>query len=332
MTPPRFFLALIVIFFAFVPLRGADSYSIVFIHIGKTIPSHVPVALSQARAFNPSCPIIFIANQEALESFVSGADIAYITCESLAATDAHRRFRQHSSLDSQWRDGFCLYTSERFLYLQDLMVQYDLKNVFHLEHDNMLYANLEELLPIFTSQYKGLAATMDNEERCIPGFVYISNTHIMNRLATYFADKAGHNQSDMQILASFKDDFGKDSVDHLPIICAEYVNQHPMRSPDNHVAKDPVSYCRNIDRFQSIFDAAALGQYLGGIDPRNGHSQPGYINPSCLFNPSLLSYEWMTDIEGRNVPFAVYDNKKFRINNLHIHSKNLRPFASRPFK
>lgn len=334
MKPSRFFLAITFIFLfvsSFAPIHGADSYSIVFIHIGKNIPSHVPVALSQARAFNPDCPIILIANQEALDHFFINdpqADITQITCESLVKTNEHNRFRNSSGLDSQWRDGFWLYTSERFLYLQDLMIQYDIKNVFHLEHDVMLYVNLGELLPIFTSQYRGMAVTMDNDQRCIPGFVYISNKMIMTRLASYFADHAGDNQNDMQILARFKIDLGNEAMDNLPIISQEYVNQQPMRSPYNHVSKDPQSYCRNIDLFQSIFDAAAIGQYLGGGDPYLGNYPPGFINESCLFNPSLLNYEWMTDANGRNVPFVVYDNKKFRINNLHIHSKNLWKFAS----
>lgn len=337
MKTSRFFIVLtfILLFLgSFVRIQGKETYSIVFIHIGKTIPGHVPVALSQARAFNPDCAIILIANEEALNKFVihdHKENITKITCESLVKTDEHNRFRQQSGLDSQWREGFWLYTSERFLYLQDLMIQYNIENVFHLEHDNMLYVNLEELLPVFTSNYKGFAVTMDNDQRCIPGFVYISNAFIMNRLAGYFADKAGQNQNDMQILASFKNEFGNESMDNLPIISEEYVNQQPMISPYHHVSKDSKAYCRNIELFNSIFDAAAIGQYLGGIDPRNGNSQPGFINESCLFNPSLLIYEWIVDAEGRNVPFAIYDNKKFRINNLHIHSKNLWKFASQTF-
>lgn len=308
-----------------------DSHSIVFIHIGKTIPAHVPVALSQARTFNPDCPIIFVANEEALQTFkVPNSNITLITCESLQINEEHRLFKQRSGHNTEWREGFWLYTSERFLYLHDLMVQYDLENVFHLEHDNMLYANLVELLPIFKENYKGLAITMDNDQRCIPGFVYISSKPIMARLARYFTDKAGDNNNDMQILARFKNDLGDEAADNLPIICSEYVNEQPMRSPYNHVASNPNKYCLNIDLFNSIFDGAALGQYIGGIDPRNGNSQPGFINESCVFNPSLLTYEWIEDREGRKVPFAIYKGNKFRINNLHIHSKNLWKFQSLP--
>lgn len=312
-----------------------SAYSIVFIHIGKSIPDFVPVALLQARTFNPTCPIILVANEGALANFTMtdpNANISFISCESLHQTEEHIHFRRYSDMNSQWRDGFWLYTSERFLYLQDLIIQHNLKNVFHLENDNMLYVDLQILLPIFTERYKGMAVTQDNDQRCIPGFVYIAGESVITQLARYFADHAGENNNDMEIIGRFKKYFGEEAIDNLPIIIDEYINQQKMVSADNHVAVEPQIYCRNIDLFNSIFDAAAIGQYLGGIDPRNGESRPGFVNESCVFNPSLLVYEWVEDLEGRKIPLAVYGGQKFRINNLHVHSKNLRQFASKIFR
>ena len=136
----------------------------------------------------------------------------------------------------------------------------------------------------------------------------------------------------MEIIAKFKNDFNRDVIDNLPIISGEYTNHQPMKSTHNHVAADPQIYCQNINFFKSIFDAAAIGQYLGGGDPRNSTHGPGFITESCIFNPSLLVYEWLEDLEGRKVPFAVYGGEKFRVNNLHIHSKNLWQFTSKTFK
>ena len=96
-----------------------------------------------------------------------------------------------------------------------------------------------------------------------------------------------------------------------------------FRSPMGHQVKNIQKYYNNIEAFQSIFDAAALGQYLGGIDPNNGPSSPGFINESCVFNPSLLSYEWINDDRGRKIPYIIFSGEKYRINNLHIHCKNL---------
>ncbi len=309
----------------------SQDYSIVFIHIGGEIPPYTETALSQARLFNKNCNIILLANQVALNKFFPKSpnlDLTCISCESLDSTSYHQKFLEKTTLDKVTREGFWLYASERFLYLNDLINQHALENVFHMEYDNMLYVDLSEMLPIFKNKYKGIAATFDNDERCIPGFVYISNPKAMSRLAKCFADHAVQNLNDMQILAIFKKESGAKAIEHLPILTKEYANSNALISPYGHKAKNKNKYYLNIDLFESVFDAAALGQFLGGIDPRNGESKPGFINESCVFNPALLNIEWITDDQQREVPYIVYPHAKYRINNLHIHSKNLTAFAS----
>jgi hypothetical protein len=101
-------------------------------------------------------------------------------------------------------------------------------------------------------------------------------------------------------------------------------------SPAGHTTQNPEFYSRNFNLFQSVFDAAALGQYLGGIDPfYHGPSLPGFINESCLFNPSAMTYTWERDEEGRLVPYATFKNETYKINNLHIHCKDLKRFSSK---
>jgi len=312
------------------PVSAVFDYSIVFVHLGKAIPPYVQIAIDQAREFNPQASMILLANQEALEKADACSDGARcIACESLVKSDDHEAFLAKTALDAHSRDGFWLYASERFLYLADLIAQHELHNVFHLEYDNMLYVDLQELLPIFQKQYPGIAATFDNDERCIPGFVYIRDSEVMNRLAKFFGDHAGDNLDDMHILAMFKNETSEAICDHLPIITKEYVDEYPLVSNFGHVASDRSNYFKNIDVFKSIFDAAALGQFLGGIDPRNGESAPGFINERCLFKPSLLKIEWIPDNQNRKIPYVVYPHARYRINNLHIHSKNLERFKSK---
>jgi hypothetical protein len=96
-----------------------------------------------------------------------------------------------------------------------------------------------------------------------------------------------------------------------------------------------------------VFDAAAIGQYLGGADSRSFRPLrrfwhrflkpktpilpslgPGFINESCLFDASLFSYLWGPDAQGRRVPYMVFEGQQIPIANLHIHSKDLARFAS----
>ncbi len=97
----------------------------------------------------------------------------------------------------------------------------------------------------------------------------------------------------------------------LPIVPPDY--PQPLRSLEGHVAEDPSLYWRDCAELGTIFDAAALGQYLGGVDPRN-RPQPshGFINESCLFDPRVLKPRMEIGADG-----------------LHIHCKDMRKFMSR---
>jgi len=306
-------------------------YNITFIHIGKNIPEYLFDAVEQSRLFNPRCDIYVLANKNALNNSVrshfSISKITIVELEALEKTKEHVDFLNTTCLNKESREGFWLYTSERFLYLNDFCQKYNLNNIIHLETDNMVYVDLNKLIPIFEKYYHGIGAVFDNDERCIPGFIYFSSAIYTQALAKYFANVASSGKNDMQVLGMFYHKYSE-IINTLPIIMPEYVDDFELSSDSGHRTKEPSKYYNHIDKFESIFDGAAIGQYLGGIDPRNGPSKPSFINESCLFNPSRLSFEWINDKIGHRIPYALYKKRRVRINNLHIHSKNLKKFSS----
>lgn len=311
----------------------STPYSIVFIHIGKELPSYLETAINQARLFNPNAEICLIANESALTDFprkTIHGPLTQITCESIKKSSAHLSFLKSSKIDRRYREGFWSFAVERFFYLDDFMSQYRMEHVFHLENDNMLYVNLEELLPIFQEFYKGIGATFHNDQLCIPGFMYIAHASIMHKLSTFIVQCAQRGCSDMESIALFKNALGKDSIDYLPIVPDRYVEIGPMNSLDGeHNTSEPHRFQNHFNRFLSIFDGATLGQYLGGIDPFHQNFMKSYINPSSIFNPNLFTFEWETDQQGRKVPYAAFRGRKCRINSLHIHCKRLDDFYSK---
>jgi hypothetical protein len=309
------------------------SAPIVFVHLGKQLPDYLSVSIAQARLFHPDWPIFLIANRVALEQLpeqLTQCNLQCAPCEDLPQSPMHAEFLQRSQLDRSFREGFWTYTTERFFYLYELMQQQKLDELFHLENDVMLYTNLATLLPIFHSQYNGkIAVTLDNEDRCIPGFLYISTLPPLHKLLSFIADRSiAHSGNDMLFLARFHNLFQGRYIDSLPIIMPQYAQEHGLRSRHNHSTDTPELFYRNIDLFESLFDGAAIGQYLGGEDPRNGSCGAGFVNESCLFHADRLKYEWQQDSAGRWVPFGKYQGKLWKINNLHIHSKKLNPFYS----
>lgn len=302
------------------------DYSMIFVHIGDSLPSHAFHSLAQARLFNKECPIYLIVNQGAVNpASLADHNITVVTCESLNKTRNHLGFIQRNNLGG----GFWSHTTERLFYVDDLITQYSLQNAFHLENDVMVYTNLETILPLFEKNYPNMiGATFDCDTRCIPGFLYFANSKPSNKLTQFIAQNVRPGANDMVFLSEFKDKHHKTYIDHLPIVNTSYTNYYPLMTPEKVTTSHPNFYTNHFSEFNSIFDAAAIGQYLGGIDPIHGALKIGFINESCLFNPSYFTYEWEADEEGRLVPFALFKSQRIRINNLHIHSKNTQGFYS----
>ncbi len=306
----------------FTPLKGEEESTIVFVHIGENIPSYLDCALIQARLFN-DCKIVLIANSAPLKQyrkFLEKHGITGVACEDLKKTAHHKRFIKRSPLDKQFRDGFWYFASERFFYLDDMMQQYQMNNVVHLESDVMLYVDLSEISPILEKHYSGLGVTFDTDQRCIPGIVFIRNPQVISQLTECMMHLDG--KDDMMAIGEFRRRVGREKVKTLPIVQREYIEDQDVDS------SSPEDYANLVEEFQSIFDAAYHGQYLGGEDPRNGPAGPGFVNPHCVIKSSLLEYTWERDAEERLVPFAHFQGKKLRINNLHIHCKRLWDFYS----
>lgn len=312
------------------------DYSIVFIHIGDELPAYIEDAVQQARLFNEECPMYVLANQKALSGSKGKflhQNITLVPLETVPLTKEHKHFLKVTK-DFNFKDyDFWRYTKERFLYLHSFIEQNDLHHVFHLENDNMLYVDLEDLLPIFKEKYPSIAATFDNDERGIAGFIYFADAKGLKQFAEFIAKTAnkapkgktlGKANNDMFMLAKFKKE-SPEAIDHLPIIMKEYILKEKLISRRGRTVADGFLFAKNGEQFQSIFDAAALGQYFGGTSEKVGF---GFISKSCIFNPSFLQYEWLVDSKGRKVPYALYNEKKYRINNLHVHCKNLKQFAS----
>lgn len=304
--------------------------NIVFVYLSPQLPSYIYVALEQARLFNPNTSIYLIANKQALDldqTSLKKHTIIAVPAESLRPSPHHLQFNNTSTLDTESRGGLWRKSTERFFYIQELVALYNLKSVVHVEGDVMLYMNVSEIQNAF-SYYKGIGAVFDCDYRCIPSIVYIANEKAINHLIAFITANAYRGLFDMHILAEYRNTFSDEYVDNLPLIMPEYLIKHSLINDLNQTPQNPAAYINNIHLFNSIFDGAAIGQYLGGIDPRNGPSRPGFINETCIFNASYLAFEWHRDQQGRNVPYAVCNETRYRINNLHIHSKFLEAFKS----
>lgn len=206
-------------------------------------------------------------------------------------------FDNKSKLDKVFRNGFWNNSSKRLFLLYQYMKEYNITNVIHLENDVLLYDKMN--YPFENKIY----LTMDSPDRCIPGIVYIPEAKFLDNLINNY----DYTKNDMVNMANFY----KNN--------RNIVTTFPIDSKTN-------GYNTNFNMFESIFDGAAMGQYLGGVDPKNNPGNTiGFVNETCVIKYDKYKFKWMK--KDRYVfPYLEVDNKLIHINNLHIHSKNLKKF------
>jgi hypothetical protein len=293
--------------------------------------------------------------------------IIFVFCEDLNFSSEHTKIHEmagrlyYDSLDSKAYGSQLFYykTLERFFYLNDFISMFGLSNLFHLENDVMLYADLTELVHHFSSKYPRMATTYINDRFVVPGIVYINNAKAIKSLVVYIcSDLNNFLKVDMELLATklFQDNESV-IVDLLPTIPPSYSKLARKYTPLFSKAVEYIS-SRNLNFSQhyevlSIFDEEAIGQYLDGIpssnpyplsdqyfvsshlnlqglgieiDPRLG--LPGFINQLSMLNPHDMEYQLLEDSKNRLYPVALYKGEVIKINTLHIHSKNTYKFYS----
>jgi len=309
--------------------------TLLFVHLGPELPPWLALTLQQARIFN-SCPLILVADESAIEraALPQSLEVTPLPVQELGLTQKQRQFRALSPFDKQFRDGFWTYTSERFFVVEAAMFKLSLANVIHLENDVLLYCSLDELLPRLARLYDSVAATFDNDTRCVPGMIYLPTVRaaalvtdfLLAALRQVAAGAPVPGLNDMMLLGALRA-HGRAAIDHLPIVPPDY--PAVLRSAIGHTVADASCYSRHFDTLRMIFDAAALGQFLGGVDPRNARgSTVGFINESCVFDPRVLRPRFTSDAQGRKVPVVETPSGLHAVANLHIHCKNPTAFLS----
>jgi hypothetical protein len=205
-----------------------------------------------------------------------------------------------------FRNGFWYFTTFRFFAIFHYMKKNNCENIIHIENDVLIYKDLK--LINFHDKNK-ILLTIDSQKRCIPGLMFLPTHNVLNLCLQHFKS----NLNDMENWANCFYQF-PNLIDSLPIF------------KTNKCSQIFSIITNKFEHYNCIFDAAAIGQFIGGIDPRNckGNTE-GFVNETCLINYSKYTIIWKKEKSGHE-PFLQIDNEDIPIINLHIHSKNLKKY------
>ena len=240
-------------------------------------------------------------------------------------------FKGKSTLDKDFRGGFWFNTSARFFVIHAFMLKHGVKDVIHIENDVLLYYNVDEEFDYGND--KKMYIPFDTYERNIASIVYIPDADVFSKILEHY----DFGKNDMYNFSEIRK--RTQLIQNLPI----FVNDEALA-----VGRDTALVGRDtalvgegnallvgegnaLERaFVSngfkkyIFDAAAIGQLVGGVDPRNAAGDTrGFVNETCVIKYKEEGEIIWREVDGFNKPFIKIFTKEVPIFNLHIHCKNL---------
>lgn len=253
-------------------------------------------------------------------------------------------FAEKSCLDKEWRTGFWHYTSARFFVIHSFMEKYGVNNVIHIENDVVLYYNCDDVLTVPLLNSGRIHIPFDSYVRNIASILYIPDASTFGQVLSHY----DYSKNDMYNFSVIREK--TDLIDQFPIFVEESVERSGTDVSDERsgtvsgtcvsgersgtisgtisgtCVRERAFVSRGWSRFgKYIFDAAAIGQYIGGVDPRNCATDTrGFINETCVIKYNEEgTIVWKIE-NGIMKPFLrMKCEKEIPIFNLHIHSKQL---------
>jgi hypothetical protein len=288
---------------------------IVLVHVGTSpLPKHLEHLLQIARRVAPRSSITLLTQESHIEESPDlGAYAKLVAVEQIPCSSEHRAFASASALNRSFRDGFWYHTTSRFLVLTDYMRFLGLEDVVHFENDVVPYFDPDLKLDAFRG-FADFAVPLDRK-RAIASVVWLANSTVAEKLSTHLANiPAASDMDALHVFCQMNESIAKP----LPTLPEAYARSKGLSEQ---------RYCQGIDRFGGIFDAAAIGQFLGGVDRMNNpHDSRGFVNESSDLDMRDFGVSWAIQ-EGVRHPLLTFSGEGTQVLCAHVHSKDVNGFS-----
>lgn len=318
--------------------------NVVYVHIGESLPECLYDSLYQTLLINKhSCKVYIIINDSQISTFTDTINnfaldtftdnffwqnVIQVIPRSIILDRLHEdkyytkyieiMNNKHNKLDS-FRDGFWISTTARFFYIKTLMQALNIQDLFHIENDIMMYETFSQIYSVTNTREDKIWMVQDAPNRVVPSILYFpsyNSLDVLTQFITESLDKTNAFINDMDILGRF-------------------THKHVFNTIPND---------------QLLFDGAAIGQYIGGVDTRNiqqtkdirtlmfDNPTVGFINETSVFKPNTCKFfKKLVKTNEHCIPIKLLlahknevlgHSKVFKIANVHMHNKQLYSMSS----
>ena len=289
--------------------------TIVFIYLGDKLPKYGIAALKLAKVTSGS-NIHLIGNAIMLpQAMAAGAKFTPV--ESFYDETKFANAREYVSSDPTFRSGFWLKSMERLFVLEQFMSLNNLNEILHAELDQLIFDSSRLTQKLGNSPHKGIFFPFHNPNAVVASLLFVNDLSALQSL-TQMAGSGESFNNEMDLLAKWSKT-NPTSAFALPTLATEILGR-------NFIIPENIK-CLKAQDIDGIVDAAQLGQWVAGIDPRNvpisEHPTSKFVDqdaPSLLNRNLLEELKFVLDSDKTGLSAEVKGHA-FRLYNLHLHSK-----------
>ena len=282
----------------------------VLFHIGLNFPTHLRQCIQNIKHFNPSSKIYFLTEVDIISK--AFPDVEYINVWDF---DSYKLLRSNIFISSYHASLF-RNSLFRYYFINEFIKKRELNNVIHFDNDVLVFEDYSKHLAAFETGDIFITPHSLNEYVC--GTMYIKNN--IDVICDYFASLIfkdeqtlvsyageGFMPNEMRLLSKL--DQEKKCFSLLPIL--------PLGE-----------FSHNFNRFRSLFDPSSYGQHIGGTPDRPEGGWVAAQNGHRAIDP-LLTNRTIDIVFENKLPYidVMLTGKYIKLNNLHIHSKELSKYS-----
>ena len=289
---------------------------LVFVYLGTIFPDYAKASLELVRVTN-DIDIVLLANQDVRQQ-VCNSKIEFVPIEDFYDPSIFNIMRKANSNSPTFRDGFWLKTLERFFVLEQFMMTYSEKNIVHAELDQLLFRIDVLSKNLIAAKFSGLMLPFHSPGIAVASVTFISEAELLKDFVNYSIKQTSFD-SEMTLLANWTKDTSSKIYAAPTLSSLRYSLDYESKIGLPLITESTT---------QGFLDPAQIGQWVGGIDPRNVPLRRSpmnkYVDPPrdlTLGRSDLSEFVFTFDsCDG----FLLIDNHKSspsRLYNLHLHSK-----------
>jgi hypothetical protein len=299
--------------------------NIILTQIGEKKSPHLIQCIKQLLFFGND-KIILISNkfhENLLKNHKLLEKIIFIDENKVIKNKEHIIFLKNTKLDKKFYSEFWIKTTERFFFIENICTSKKLKNIIHIESDNLIYENLNKF-SISLKKFK-ILFNVANHRWCVPNIIYFRSYKEIKLLASFIYNKnkfffLKNNLNDQELCIQYFEKYKSSQITNFPIV-SKQVNVKIEY-------KKKIFFYKNFKIFNGIFDPAPIGQFLDGVDNNIHEIKGSYLNKNSIYDVEKLNINFIKTKKVKKPYIILKNKKKIPILNLHIHSKNLRNFIS----